>query len=144
GEDDDDALQFAVGHEIAHVDLGHAIRCLQDPGVQKMTEGTLQKLYWLIIPFGYLATDKVDQEFDADEWVLYRMEGFPRSRHEMLTFLNKLDGYAKNHGFGNGRGKPQPGHDLSPLENHYRAKTAAWARLKHLKKLMDERAKAPK
>ena len=58
GEDEDYALQFAVGHEIAHVDLQHAIRCLQDPDVRKMPEGTLKKLYCLIIPFGYLVTDR--------------------------------------------------------------------------------------
>jgi hypothetical protein len=141
GEDEDDALQFAIGHEVAHVDLRHAIRCLEDPGVKKMSQGTLQKLYWLIIPFGYLVSDKVDQEFEADEWVLSRMQGFGRSRRETLVFLQKLDGYAKNHGFGNGRGKPQPGRDISPLENHYRSQTAAWKRLKHLKGRMDAGSK---
>jgi hypothetical protein len=143
GEDDDDALQFAIGHEIAHVDLEHAIQCLRDPGVQRMTQGTVQKLYWLIIPFGYLATDTVDQEFDADRWVWTRMQGFGRTRREVLVFLQKLDGYAKSHGFGDGRGKPQPGRDISPLENHYRAQTAARKRLKHLKGLMDSSLKAP-
>jgi len=144
GEDEDDALEFAIGHEMAHVDLQHAIRCLQDPGVKQMTEGTLQKLYFLIIPFGYLVSDKVDQEFDADEWVLNRMQRFGRSRRETLVFLQKLDGYAKKHGFDNGRAKPQPGRDTSPLENHYRSQTAARKRLKHLKELMDQIAKAPK
>ena len=144
GEDEDYALQFAIGHEIAHVDLQHAIQCLQDPGVKKMTQGTLQKLYLLIIPFGYLVSDKVDQEFDADEWVLNRMRGFGRTRRETLVFLQKLDGYAKKHGFENGRAKPQPGRDISPLENHYRSQTAARKRLKHLKELMDQIANAPK
>ena len=54
GEDEDYALQFAIGHEIAHVDLEHAIKCLRDPGCMKMTEGTLSKLFMLILPFGYL------------------------------------------------------------------------------------------
>ena len=40
--------------------------------------------------------------------------------------------------------QPQPGRDLSPLENHYRAQTAARKRLKHLKEFMDQAAKAPK
>jgi hypothetical protein len=144
GEDEDDALEFAIGHEIAHVDLEHAVRCLGDPGVKKMPQGTLQKLYWLIIPFGYLASDKVDQEFEADQWVCSRMQGFGRSRRETLVFLQKLDGYARSHDFGNGRGKPQPGRDISPLENHYRAQTAAWKRLKHLKGLIDPGSKAPR
>src|SRR5262249_45670580 len=40
GEDEDYALQFALGNEIAHVDLRHAIKCLQDPDVKAMTGGT--------------------------------------------------------------------------------------------------------
>jgi hypothetical protein len=144
GEDDDDALQFAIGHEIAHVDLEHAIRCLRDPGVQKMTQGTLQKLYWLILPFGYLATDTVDQEFEADRWAAVRMQGLGRTRREILVFLQKMDGYARGHGFGDGRGRPQPGRDLSPLENHYRAQTAARKRLRHLKEFLDSSSKDAK
>ena len=50
GEDEDYALQFAVGNEIAHVDLRHAIKCLQDPDIKEMSGGTIRKLYWLIIP----------------------------------------------------------------------------------------------
>ena len=43
GEDEDAVLQFILAHEIAHVDLRHMIRCLQDPGVQKIQMGTLEK-----------------------------------------------------------------------------------------------------
>ena len=72
------------------------------------------------------------------------MQQIGRTRREILVFLQKLEGYSKNHGFYDGRVKPQPGRDLSPLENHYRAQTAARTRLKHLKEFMDEAAKAPK
>ncbi len=65
GEDEDYALEFVVGHEMAHVDLQHALRCLLDRGVMKMPGGTLQKLYLLIIPFAY--PDPL--EFEADSWV---------------------------------------------------------------------------
>jgi len=145
GEDEDEALQFAIGHEIAHVDLQHAIKCLQDPGVKSLSGGTLQKLYWLIIPFGYLSSNSVDQEFEADEWVWRRMQRFPRTRRETLIFLEKLKDYAKNHGFGSGRIQPQQNRDIiSPLDNHYRAKTAARHRLNNLKQRMDEAAKTTK
>ena len=142
GADEDYALQFAVGHEIAHVDLEHAIKCLRDPDVMRMNVGTLQKLFVLILPFGYKQTDPLDQEFQADEWVLSRMQRFQRTRRETLVFLQKFEGYARNHGFDAGRGQPQPGRDLSPLENHYRAQTAARKRLKHLKEVMDQPAKS--
>jgi hypothetical protein len=143
-EEEEYALQFAIGHEIAHVDLQHAIHCLRDPDVKKMTQGTLQKLYWLIIPFGYLASDKVDQEYEADEWVASRMQRFGKTRREILIFLQKLDGYAKTRGFEDGRIQPQRGRDVSPLENHYRAQTAARKRLKHLKEFIDQPAHGPK
>jgi Peptidase family M48 len=144
GEDEDYALQFAIGHEIAHVDLEHAIQCLRDPGVMKMNEGTLQKLFMLILPYGYLRTDTVNQEFEADEWIANKMQRLGRTRREILVFLNKLEGYAKTNGFAGGEMKPERGHDLSPLENHYRAQTAARTRLKHLKAFMDQAAKTPK
>ena len=129
GEDEDYALQFAVGHEIAHVDLQHAVQCLRDPGVMKLPQGTLQKLYFMIIPFAYLE----DQEFEADRWAYVRMRQAGRTDHECLAFLRKLDGYARKNGFVNGRAKPKPSGDTSPLENHYRAHVATWDRLKHLK-----------
>ncbi len=56
-----------------------------------------------------------------------------RSDHQSLTFLRKLEGYAKGHDFNNGRVKPQPTAESSLLENHYRAHTATWDRLKQLK-----------
>ena len=134
GEDEDYALQFAVGNEIAHVDLGHAIRCLEDAGLQKMNGGTIRKLYWVVIPLGYLVSDTINQDFEADEWTASRMRSFGRSKRETLAFLYKLDGYAKRHGFGDGRGKVRLGADsASFLDMHYRRQTAAWRRLENLK-----------
>jgi hypothetical protein len=144
GENEDYALEFVIGHEIGHVDRQHAIQCLRDPGVTKMPLGTLQKLYWLILPAGYLSSNTVDQEFQADEWVANKMQRLQRTRREILIFLNKLEGYAEAHGFRNGRAEPRPNHDVSMLDNHYRAQTAAWKRLKHLKAFMDQAAGAPK
>ena len=133
GEDEDYALQFAVGHEIAHVDLQHAVKCLQDPGVMNLSMGTLQKLYTIILPFGYLVSEKVDQELEADEWVFRRMLNLGRSKRESLAFLQKFEGYAQKNGFGSGRAKePLFGDESSPLDNAYRRKTAARKHLRHL------------
>jgi hypothetical protein len=140
GEDEDYALEFAIGHEIAHVDLQHALKDLRDPEVMKIEWGTLLKLYMLIIPAAYLDA----QEYEADAWVYRRMREQGRTDHECLAFLRKLDGYAQAHGFENGRGKPQLGPDSSPLENHYRAHTAARKRLRQLKELMGRAAGGPK
>ncbi|MGO9465706.1 MAG: M48 family metalloprotease [Isosphaeraceae bacterium] len=132
GEDEDYALEFVLGHEIAHVDLKHALKCLQDSGVKKIPWGTLQKLYCLIIPAAFLD----DQEYEADKWVFGRMRTLGRTNRECLAFLNKLDGYAKIHGFENGRAKPSP--DSSFVDNHLPAHTAAYKRLKRLKELRDQ------
>jgi Peptidase family M48 len=134
GEDEDYALQFAVGTEIAHVDLRHAIKCLQDPDIKNMSGGTIRKLYWLIIPFGYLVSAEVNQDFEADDWTFMRMRGFGRTKRETLAFLYKLDGYATKKGFRDGRAKVRMAADSSSfLDIHYRRQTAAWRRLDHLK-----------
>ncbi len=140
GEDEEYALEFVIGHEIAHVDLKHALKDLSDPGVTKLDGGTLQKLYMLIIPFAYPDA----QEFEADAWAYRRMKESGRTDHECLAFLRKLEGYAQAHGFENGRGKPQLGKESSPLENHFRAHTAARHREKHLKELMGRSTGAPR
>ena len=138
GEDEDYALQFAVGNEIAHVDLQHAIKCLQDPDVKSMGGGTIRKLYWMIIPFGYLVSETVNQDFEADDWTFRRMRSSGRSKRETLSFLYKLDGYAKKHGFGDGRGKVRLAAESSSLlDIHYRRQTAAWKRLEHLKEKIE-------
>jgi hypothetical protein len=131
-EDEDYALEFVIGHEIAHVDLQHALKDLRDAEVAKLEGGTLRKLYMLIIPFAYPDA----QEFEADAWAYRRMKARGRTDHECLAFLRKLEGYAQAHGFENGRGKPQLGKDSSLLENHLRAHTAPRKRVKQLKELM--------
>ena len=102
-EDEDYLLEFVLGHEMAHVELQHALGCLRNPSVRTFSDGTLQKLYLLIIPRGYFD----EQEYAADEWVYHRMKRLKRSEHECLKFLRMLDKYANAHGFVNGRGQPE-------------------------------------
>lgn len=141
-EDEDSLLEFVIGHEIAHVEFQHALTCLRDPGVRRFGDGTLQKLYFLILQYGY----PDDLEFAADEWIYRRMRRLQRSEHDCLKYLRILDGYARTHGFSNGRGKPEEllkpqrddGEDglaISPIDNHLRSHPAASDRLRRLKKL---------
>ena len=133
-EDEDYVLEFVIGHEIAHVELQHALHCLQDRRVREFKDGTLQKLYFLIIPHAY----PNELEFAADAWVYRRMKQLGRSEHDCFAFLRKLDSYAKANGFDDGRGKvedlfkdgrgkPDATPARSPIENHLRAHTAAWS-----------------
>jgi hypothetical protein len=141
GEDESYALEFVLGHEIAHIELRHAIKCLQDPGMRKgplEPLGTIQKLYGVIIPSAYLD----DQEFAADAWVFTRMRKLERTNRECVAFLNKLDGYATTNNFGNGRAKPLQEYPL--IDNHLRAHTSVFDRLKRLKELRDQALKPMK
>jgi hypothetical protein len=128
GEDEDYALRFVLGHEIAHVDLQHALGCLRDPEVKTLAIGTLPQFYFLIFPLGYVE----EQDFEADRWVYTRMMQLDHTRRESLAFLRKLEGYARSHGFENGRGQPKPGPEASLPENHLRAHPLVRARLKRL------------
>jgi len=142
GEDESYALEFVLGHEMAHIELKHALKALQDPGMKKPPVGqfgTIQKLYGVIIPSAYPDA----QEFEADAWVFNRMKGrLDRSNRECLAFLTKLVGYATNHGFVGGRAKPKPGYSL--IDNHLPAHTAPLTRLQHLKEIRDQALKPQK
>jgi predicted Zn-dependent protease len=136
GEDEDAALQFALAHEIAHVDQRHAIQCLLDPDLQSMDKGTLQQIYGLILPVGYI--DK--QEYAADLWAYQQLIRLDHTRYEALKFLRKLKGYAEAHEFNDGRAPYQPGSNTSPVENHYRGHPAVWRRLNQLESATDPAA----
>lgn len=131
GDDQDYLLEFLLGHEIAHCDLGHAFKCFNDPGVKALGLGTLQEYYLLIAPLAY--TDA--QEFEADAWVCRQMKRRGCTKRETLGFLRKLDGYAGRHGFLNGRKSPLPG--FTAAENHFRAHPATWERLNRVTALYD-------
>jgi Zn-dependent protease with chaperone function len=141
-EDEGYLLEFVIGHEMAHVELQHALACLRDPDIKPLTASIPWKLYFLIIPIGY--PDKLEQA--ADEWIYHRMKRLHRSDYECLKFLRMLDRYAKNHGFDSRRGKPQElleemrhapegARAVSPIDNHLRAHPPAYERLRHLNEL---------
>jgi predicted Zn-dependent protease len=140
GEDENVLLQFILAHEIAHVDLRHMIQCLQDPGVQKIDMGTLEKVNFVILPFGYMD----NQEYAADQWAYRQLVGLDHTRYEALKFLRKLKGYAEVHGFNDGRARYEPKPGSSPVENHLRAHTAAWMRLDELESFIDQAARKTK
>lgn len=110
------ALEFAVGHEIAHVDLGHAAECLRDREVRQLKAGTVTLFYALLIPFGY----RPDQELAADRWAYGVMTRAGRSKRQALNFLRGLEMMSKEQGFENAPMKPQDEPAVDPLDNHLR------------------------
>ena len=139
GEEDDSALEFAVGHEIAHVDLQHALKCLQDPEVQKWSGGTLEKLYGVIIPFAY--TDPL--EYEADRWVYRKMKQLGRTPSRGPDVPPETGRPLQVEWLLRRRGKPELKPDASLLENHLRAHTAPRKRLKELE-IIEKAADATK
>ncbi|MHC5544335.1 M48 family metalloprotease, partial [Singulisphaera rosea] len=137
GEDEDYALEFVLGHEIAHVDLRHAIQRVATSNAEEKKRGlgTLPQFY-LLVSFGY--PDKL--EYGADAWVFrHMMRDLDRSRHDSLAFLRKFERYAQDNGFASGRQLSPPKADIpgeptpSLVDNHFRAHTAARKRLAELK-----------
>ena len=129
----DYALQFALGHEIAHVDLKHDLELVARNNASVKAKGdALLKLFMVPIGVGYPDA----QEFAADAWTYQRMTGrIDRTRREALMFLIRLQGHAERTGYRNGREVPEPKSGLTLVENHYRSHPAAWDRLDRLKAL---------
>ncbi len=138
--EEDAALQFVLAHEIAHVDHQDMIHCLLDPGVQSIDMSTLQKVYFIILPLGYLD----QQEFAADQWAYRQLITLDHTRYETLKFLRKLKAYATEHELSEGRinYKMRPG--SSPVQNHLWANTAAWRRLDELESFINAASPKPK
>lgn len=127
----DYALQFALGHEIAHVDLKHALTLVAAGQAAGKAQG-VDTLNQLMVPIGMGYPDA--QEFAADTWAYQRMTTqLGHTRREALMFLIKLQGFSERNGFRNGRLIPDPKSGLTLVENHYRAHPAAWDRLDRLK-----------
>ncbi len=140
-EEDDYLLEFAIGHEIAHLELLHMLQVLRSPSLRDVKEGTIKTIYGIILPLAY--PDEL--EFAADAWVHRKMKEHGRSDFECLSFLRKLQTYAESHNLDGGRGKladlvrmaPEREGAISPVENHLRAHTAAFERLHELQKIRD-------
>jgi hypothetical protein len=139
GEDEGYALEFVLGHEIAHVDLGHALKCVA-PGNEASKKRGVDTLTQFFTPVAMGYPDQ--QEFEADAWAYRQMvTRLDRTRRQCLAFLRKFQGYAETHDFVNGRKAPKPGTSL--VENHFAAHPAAWDRLERLKSVLTTRAGAP-
>lgn len=130
---DNAALSYVIGHEIAHVDLKHAltmiaaVRAKADPKGSAAAGDALKEI---------LATITVGfpdaEEFAADDWIGKRMvEKLGYRPFATLTFLRRFDLYAENNGFFDGR---KHNTLLSPVENHFRMQPAANKRYLRLKK----------
>jgi Peptidase family M48 len=146
GDDEDYMLEFAIGHEMAHVELNHALICLTDPEVMSRNDGTVEKLYLVIIPNGFIDKEPgaKNQEFNADEWIYKLMTKLHRTNYRCLKFLYRLKEYATEKRFASGDKRAVPSKEESPVSNHYRAHLATEDRINHLLKFRDQLSTRPK
>ena len=100
-EDEDFVLQFAIAHEVAHVELQHAIKCLNDPDLSKSGLGTLPQFSLFLFPLGY--PDAMD--FEADRWAYDRLTHQLQPHAARAASLSSAGSRAmpKRNGFENGR-----------------------------------------
>ncbi len=131
-EDENYALQFALAHEIFHVDRQHALTCLKDANVRKLPYGTLTLFYLLIFPRGYYPEQ---MDFDADTWALQQLQKLGCTRRECLMFIRRWERYAEDNDFLMERALPESGKVASLFDNHYRAHPSALTRMKRLESL---------
>ena len=126
GADEDFALEFVLGHEVAHVDLKHAVTYVAARNEEAKAKG-VDTLKQFFIPIAVGFPD--EQEFEADAWAARRMTaGLGRTRRETLAYLRKFQGYASANAFPNGRIPPTPGSNM--VDNHFRGHPAAFKRLR--------------
>ena len=59
-QDEDQALEFLIGHEIAHVDQAHAIICLQAPELLDKGPGTSPLFCSTILPLAYTEAQELE------------------------------------------------------------------------------------
>jgi pSer/pThr/pTyr-binding forkhead associated (FHA) protein len=136
GTDEDYILDFAIGHEIAHLSLRHALRTVAANAAEARKRG-VDTLNQFLVPIALGYRDA--QEFEADAWVYRVMTARPDNTKRMcLAFLRKLRDYAEREKFASGRKAPDK--DCPLFENHYRAHPAARERLRRLEAMAKQPA----
>jgi predicted Zn-dependent protease len=132
----DAELQFVLGHEIAHIDLGHcarkvtyAYRAEQLANTSGIDIEKLVQIAYGIAAVGFSQTD----EFAADEWAYRTMRVVGRTLPEILAApraLVELEAYNKSYR------SPRGGKQIEDiLDHHFRSHPPSNERLKNLENL---------
>jgi Zn-dependent protease with chaperone function len=141
GSDEDYALEFVIGHEVAHLKLKHALRTVAANAAAARRRG-IDTFNQFLVPIALGYRDSL--EFEADAWIYRWMITQPDySKRMCLAFLRKFRDYAERQKFASGRKAPDAEFPL--FENHFRAHPAARDRLRRLESFSaDPAAKAAK
>lgn len=132
----DAELQFVLGHEIAHVDLGQCARKVTYAYRAKQLGGTAVKDLAALVQVAYgmaAAGFSQAEELAADEWAYKTMRGAGRSRREILALPKAFADLESRRPAVQPTGGKSPIEDL--LDNHFRTHPPATLRLERLEKL---------
>ena len=132
----DAELQFVLGHEIAHVDLGQCARKVTYAYRAKQLGGTAVKDLAALVQVAYgmaAAGFSQAEELAADEWAYKTMRGAGRSRREILALPKAFADLESRRPAAQPTGGKSPIEDL--LDNHFRTHPPATLRLERLEKL---------
>jgi predicted Zn-dependent protease len=130
-------LQYAIGHEIAHVELKH---CLRNPTysarLSKWTPGAaggIAQLAYNMTALGY----SEGFEFEADEWSFRSQIRLGYSPEQATSFARHSLDYLTSRGIQTESRRPESVSDavVRKVENHFRSHPAAKERLRRLEKL---------
>lgn len=135
-----DAVQFVLGHEIAHVDMKHcterityAARAAEAAG---QAGSTIAQLVYQVIAMGYYE----EHEFEADKWSYQAMRRIGRSRDQALAFHRRYLEHVTE------RGLESPSSDtknvfettVQEVNNHFRTHPPMAERLRRLEALAED------
>jgi predicted Zn-dependent protease len=136
GSDEDYALEFVIGHEVAHLKLKHALKTVAANAAEARRRG-IDTLNQFLVPIALGYRDAL--ELEADAWIYRWMITQPDySKRMCLAFLRKFRGYAERQRFASGRKVPDSEFPL--FDNHFRAHPAARDRLRRLESYSAEPA----
>lgn len=128
---DDRELEFVIGHEIGHVDLGHCAQnvayLIRGHEMAGDLAGSVVQLLYKAMELGY----SEDKEFAADEYSLRRLLEMGRDRRDSLRALQRFQtprGSAEPRGGSGG----WPDDAARAIENHFRSHPSAIDRMHRL------------
>jgi predicted Zn-dependent protease len=139
-------LQYAIGHEIAHVELKHCVRNLTySAQLSKWTPdaaGGIARLAYNMFALGYTE----DFEYEADEWSFRSQTRLGHSSDQATSFARHYLDYLTSRGIETELRRPDSVSDavVREVENHFRSHPAARERLRRLEKLANSADKPRK